>query len=95
MSPEQVLPIVLIGVMVVVAMVLVAVGVQLFLLLKDTRRVMQSVDHVVVNVDEKLDLVVNPVRTLGSLASGVAGGMKAFDAFSAWLKHHKSNGNKD
>lgn len=92
MSPDQVVPIVLIVVMVVVAVVLVMVGIQLFLLIKDARRVLRSTDHLVVNADEKLDLLINPVRTLGSLASGVAGGMKAFDAFSLWLKNRKTNG---
>ena len=89
MSPDEVMPVVLIAVMIIVAVVLVAVGVQLFLLLKDTRRTIKSVDALITNADEKLDVLVNPIRTLGSLASGVSGGMKAFDAFSAWLKKRK------
>ena len=94
MSPDQIVPIVLIVVMVVVAVVLVAVGIQLFLVLKDTRRLLGSVDHLVVNADEKLDLVVSPIRTLGSLAAGVAGGMKSFEAFSVWLKNRKASGSQ-
>jgi len=93
MSPDQVVPIVLIVVMVIVAVVLVAVGVQLFLLIKDARRLLASSDHLIANVDEKLDVLVNPIRTLGSLAAGVAGGMKAFDSFGSWLKTHKKHGN--
>ena len=89
MSPDQVVPIVLIVVMTVVAVVLVVLGVQLFLLIKDARRLLATSDHLIKNADEKLDLLVNPIRTLGSLASGVAGGMKAFDAFSLWLKKRK------
>ena len=84
------MPIVLIVVMVIVAVVLICVGIQLYLLLKDTRRLIKSADALVNNADEKLDLVVNPIRTLGSLASGVAGGMKAFDAFNMWLKKRKT-----
>ena len=93
MSPDQLMPIVLITVMVIVAVVLVMVGIQLFLLLRDTRTAIKSVNHLVGNADEKLDVLVNPIRTLGSLASGVAGGMKAFEAFSGWLKTHKRHGN--
>lgn len=89
MSPEQVLPVVLIAVMIVVAIILIMVGIQLFLLLKDTRRTVKSVDNLVKNTDDKLTMIVSPIRTLGSLASGVAGGMKAFDSFSAWLKSRK------
>ena len=88
-SPENLMPIVLIAVMVVVAVVLICVGVQLYLLLKDTRRLVGSINTLVNNTDEKLNLVVNPIRTLGSLAAGVSGGMKAFDAFSLWLKKRK------
>ena len=89
MSPEQILPIVLIALMVVVAVVLIMVGIQLFLLLKETRQTITSVDNLVKNTDEKLNLLINPIRTLASLASGVAGGMKAFDSFSVWLKNKK------
>ncbi|MBQ6154462.1 hypothetical protein IJI99_01110 [bacterium] len=88
MSPDQVMPVILIIVMVVVAVVLVMVVVQLFLLLRDARRTIRSVNALVDNGNEKLDLLINPIRTLGSLASGVAGGFKAFEAFSKWLKTH-------
>ncbi len=89
MSPDQILPIVLISVMVVVAIILIIVGIQLVLLLKDTRATMKSVDNLVKNTDDKLTMIVSPIRTLGSLASGVAGGMKAFESFSEWLKNRK------
>lgn len=89
MSPDQILPIVLIAVMIVVAVILIIVGIQLFLLLKDTRATVKSLDNLIKNTDDKLTMVVSPIRTLGSLASGVAGGMKAFDSFSAWLKSKK------
>lgn len=86
MNPDQILPIALIIVMVAVAIVLIMVGIQLFLLLKETRETVKSVNVLVKNTDQKLDIIVNPIRTLGSLASGVAGGMKVFDSFSHWLK---------
>lgn len=89
MNPEQVLPIVLISVMIVVAVILIMVGVQLFLLLKDTRNTVKSVDNLVKNADDKLTMIISPIRTLGSLATGVAGGMKAFESFSTWLKSRK------
>ncbi|MDO5561256.1 MAG: hypothetical protein Q4G02_00560 [bacterium] len=89
MSPEQILPIVLIALMIVVAIVLIMVGIQLFLLLKETRNAVTSVDNLVKNTDDKLNMLVNPIRTLASLASGVAGGMKAFESFSVWLKNKK------
>jgi hypothetical protein len=89
MSPDQVLPMVLITVMAIVAIVLIVVGIQLFLLLKETRLTVKSLDGLIKNTNNKLDLLVNPLRTLGSLASGVAGGMKAFEAFSVWLKQRK------
>jgi hypothetical protein len=91
MSPDQIMPIALMVVMVIVAIVLVAVGWQLFLLLKDTRATMRSINQLVNNVDHKVDVIINPIRTLGSLAAGMAGGMKAFEAFSVWLKHHKTD----
>ena len=90
MSPAEIMPIVLIGVMLVVAIVLIAVGIQLFLLLKDARTTVQSINNLVNNVDQKIDLLINPIRTLGSLASGMASGMKAFDSFSLWLKNRKN-----
>ena len=89
MNPEQVLPIVLISVMIVVAVILIMVGVQLFLLLKDTRATVKSVDNLVKNADDKLTMIISPIRTLGSLATGVAGGMKAFESFSTCLKSRK------
>ncbi len=89
MSPEQVLPIVLIILMIVVTAVLIAVGIQLFLLLRETRNTVRNVDDLVVNFNEKLNMIVNPIRTLGSLAAGVAGGFKAFESFSVWLKSKK------
>lgn len=89
MSPEQILPIVLIALMIVVAVVLIMVGIQLFLLLKETRNTVVSIDNLVKNTDDKLNMLVNPIRTLASLASGVAGGMKAFESFSVWLKNKK------
>ena len=49
MSPDQVMPVILIIVMVVVAVVLVMVGVQLFLLLRDARRTIRSVNALVDN----------------------------------------------
>ena len=91
MTPDQILPIVLIVVMLVVAVVLVMVGIQLFLLLKETRETVRSVNSLVENVDQKIDLVINPIRTLGGLATGLAGGMKAFDSFSVWLKSRGKN----
>lgn len=89
MSPDQVLPIILICLMVVLAVVLVVIGIQLFFLLKETRQTVRNVDDLVVNVNDKLNMIVNPIRTLGSLASGVAGGFKAFESFSVWLKNRK------
>ncbi len=91
MSPEQILPIVLICVMVVVAVILIMVGIQLFLLLKETRVTMKNVDALVKNTDDKLNNLVMPIKTLGGLASGVAGGMKAFESFSTWLKGRKTD----
>ncbi len=90
MSPDQVLPIVLIVVMLAVAIILIMVGIQLFLLLKDTRETVKSLNALVKNTDQKLDLVINPIRTLGSLASGVAGGLKVFESFSHWLKKRQA-----
>ena len=91
MSPNQVLPVVLIAVMLLVAIVLIVVGIQLFLLLKETRVVMKNIDVLVKNGNSKLDYVVSPIRTLGNLASEVAGGMKAFEAFSVWLKKQQQH----
>ena len=51
MSPDQVVPIVLIVVMTVVAVVLVVLGVQLFLLIKDARRLLATSDHLIKNAD--------------------------------------------
>lgn len=91
MNPNQVLPVVLIAVMLLVAIVLIVVGIQLFLLLKETRVVMKNIDVLVKNGNSKLDYLVSPIRTLGNLASGVAGGMKAFEAFSVWLKKQQQH----
>ena len=89
MNPDQIMPVVLVVVMIIVAVILVMVGVQLFFLLKETRATIRSINVLVDNANKKLDLVVNPIRTLGSLAAGVAGGLKVFDSFSGWLKSRK------
>jgi predicted PurR-regulated permease PerM len=89
MTPDQILPIALIVVMLVVAITLVLVGIQLFFLLKETRTMVKSLDELARNSNHKLDQLINPIRTLGSLASGMAGGVKVFEAFSQWLNKQK------
>ncbi len=93
MTPDQILPIALIVVMLAVAVILIMVGIQLFLLIKETRVTVRSVNSLVQNVDSKVDVIINPIRTLGSLATGVAGGLRVFESFSNWLKNR--NGNKN
>jgi predicted PurR-regulated permease PerM len=89
MTPDQILPIALIVVMLVVAVVLVLVGIQLFFLLKETRVMVKSIDELAQSSNQKLGQLINPIRTLGSLATGVAGGVKVFEAFSQWLSKQK------
>lgn len=86
MTPDQILPIILIAVMLTVTVILIMVGIQLFFLLKESRLVLKNVDELIKNSNSKLNHLISPINTLGNLATGVVGGMKAFEAFSVWLK---------
>lgn len=86
---DQVLPIVLSSVVIVLAIILSVVGVQLMLVLMEVRRTLKKVNEAVDLAEMKLNAVVSPLQNLGGLASGLGAGFKVFEAFVGWLQRDK------
>lgn len=71
--------------LVILTCVLTAVGIQLFLLLRELRNAVTRVNVIVDEAGERISGLVHPLRQIGSAMVSVKAGMKVFDAFASWL----------
>ena len=85
----EALPYIFAGVVVILGIVLTVVGVQLVLVLIETRRTLQHLNQVIEATEQKFSNIVQPLQNLGGIASGLGAGMRVFEAFVGWLQRTK------
>lgn len=84
----------LIVVMSVLSVLLVIVGVQVIIILKEFRKTLIHFNHTLENTDELLSLVANPFRGLGDTVTGIKSGLRVAELFVSWLKENQNEQQK-
>jgi lipopolysaccharide export LptBFGC system permease protein LptF len=88
-------PILFAVVLVILTVVLVAVGVQLFLVLKSFRQALEKVNSALDETEEKIKAITEPLQNLAGIAAGVKTGVKVFEGFSQFLNRKKTESPED
>ncbi|HCR81529.1 MAG: hypothetical protein UY13_C0002G0015 [Candidatus Pacebacteria bacterium GW2011_GWB1_47_8] len=86
---EQLLPIVLVIVAVILTIILSVVGVQIILVLTEVKRTLQKINTTLDEAQAKINTIVAPLQNLGGLATGIQTGIKVFESFTGWLTSRK------
>ncbi len=82
----EILPVIFTVVLIISTIVLAVVGVQLFLVLIEVRRMVRKLNDTLDAMDERMQNIFGPLRNLGGMAQGVSAGFKVFEAFVGWLQ---------
>lgn len=88
-------PILFAVVLTILTVVLVAVGVQLFLVLKSFRQALEKVNSALDETEEKIKAISEPLQNLAGIAAGVKTGVKVFEGFAQFLNRKKTESSKD
>lgn len=80
------LPIILTSTLVVLAIMLIVVGVQVFLVLIEVKKTVQRINATMDLAEAKL---IQPLQHLGGMAAGLQTGFKVFESFTTWLSKNK------
>jgi len=88
MDPLIVLMIVVVSMLTVL---LVIVGVQVILILKEVRRVLSRVNSTIDTVDKVVGNISSPFAQMGGMIEGLKGGFKVVEAFVSWLKNKEED----
>ena len=86
MTAAAILPIIFTSVLIILAIVLIVVGVQLFLTLSDLRGTVKRVNTYLDELDDKIETLTYPWRVISGFLAGFGSGTKAMSSFSSWLK---------
>ena len=65
------------------------VGIQFILVLMEVRRTLKRANDTMAKVEERINLVLQPLQSLGGMASGLGTGFKVFEKFVSWLSRNK------
>lgn len=85
----EILPYILAASIVVLTLVLTAVGVQLFLVLKTFRQTVEKVNDVAQQAESSIKSIGKPLQNLVGIAAGVKTGVKVFEGFVGFLNRKK------
>ncbi len=85
----EILPLVFAVVLVVLTIVFSVVGIQFILVLMEVRRTLKRVNDTLGKVEERVNLVLQPLQSLGGMASGLGSGLRVFEKFVHWLNREK------
>lgn len=88
---ENLLPIVLTVVAVILTIILAVVGVQIVLVLSEAKRTLKKVNDTLDEAEAKINAIVSPLQNLGGLADGLQTGIKVFESFTGWLTNRKND----
>jgi uncharacterized protein YoxC len=78
----------LIVVVSILSVLLVIVGVQVILILKQFRQTLDLVNKNLHNVEDTLSLLAKPFTGMGDTLAGLKSGLKLSETFILWLKQH-------
>lgn len=84
------LPYILTAILVILATIMAAVGIQVLLVLNQVRKTLRRVNMVIDGVDEKYQQLIKPFSDVGSMAAGVKTGLKLAEMFGQWLNQDSS-----
>jgi len=86
----QALPFIFAGSLVILTIILTAVGIQLFLVLKTFRQTVQKVNNITDEAEAKIKKIAQPLQGLVGIAAGVKTGVKVFEGFVSYLNKKKN-----
>jgi len=72
----------------VLAVLLIVLGVQIFLTLRDARNTMKRVNSLIDVAEHTTLRVLLPLSNIGGAVQGVKSGLKVFETFVHYLKKH-------
>lgn len=70
----------------ILAIFLIALGIQIFLILREVRDTLSRVNRLADTIEHSALKALAPLSSMGDFVSGVKGGMKVLDAFVGYLK---------
>ena len=79
----------LVVVMSVLSVLLVIVGVQVIIILKEFRKTLDHFNHTLESTDDLLVLMANPFKGLGDTVTGIKSGLRVAELFVSWLREHQ------
>ena len=79
----------LIVVVTILSVLLVIVGVQVILILKQFRQTLDLVNRNLKSVDDTITMIAQPFHGMGDTVAGLKSGMKLAETFILWLKKHQ------
>lgn len=85
----EILPTIFAVVLVIITIVLTVVGIQIIFVLNELRRTLHRVNEVLDSAEQKMNVVLQPLQSLGGLASGLTSGLKVFESFVGWLNRDR------
>lgn len=80
---------VLIVILVILTINLIGVGIYVILILKEFRETIRKANHVLDNVGEVTDVVVNPITSLAGVITGVTQSVNAVKAISSLFERNE------
>lgn len=86
----DVIQVVLTTVLVILATVLTVVGVQVILVLNEVRKTVRKVNLTVDVAEQKINKILNPFQSLGSVGTSLQTGFRIFESFIGWLDRDKN-----
>lgn len=76
----------LVVVMSILSVLLVIVGVQVIIILKEFRKTLEHANQTLKNTDDLLTLIAHPFDGMGDTIAGLKSGLKVAEIFVAWLR---------
>ena len=85
----------LIIVITVLTVIITAIGVQLYLLLRDVRKTLGHTNAILDQADELIHKLSNPAASITGIVSGLKEGANIIETISGIFSRHKSDSNND
>lgn len=75
----------------ILTVLLVIVGVQVIMILKEVKHTLTHVNHTLDTADGIVSALSRPVNGLGDIVTGVRTGVRLTESFVSWLNRNKDN----
>lgn len=79
----------------ILAVFLIALGIQIFLILKEVRETLSRINRLSDTIEHSALRALAPIANMGDFVSGVKGGMKVLEGFVGYIKKHTGKDQDD